>query len=253
MAKKPEAQTQIVTTEGNKPNTSEYQDFLSYIIDEKFRDQAYLFVDHYLEHFDIYAAVRFAERTTGRVGHLAAKYKEDICIQKELSLRIKDMYGSAIAQRSRVLRELERISFANIEDFITTNSEGVITLRDDVPREYLAAVKKMKQVVQTRMNHKTGVEETTTTVEVLLADKTPALKLLATHLAMIKGDKEPDKGDRLSADEQAFNEMSTSQQIEAFEASLAELKNVQENKARTAKVIVSRKQAFSDVKSEKMD
>lgn len=234
-------------------NSSEYQDFLAYISDPKFREQAYLFVEHYLEHFNLYAAIRFAENTTGRVTHLAAKYKEDVCIQKEISLRIKDMYGSAIAQRARVVRELERVAFSNLFDFVTIDNDGVIQLRGDVPRELYSAAKKLKQVVNTKMNYKTGVEETTTILEVTLADKTPALNLLAKHLAMIKGDKEPDKGDRLSAEEQAFNDLSTTEQINAFEASLSELKKVQENKARTAKVITNRKKAFDDVQSEKLD
>jgi hypothetical protein len=251
MAKSSEKDTQLVTSQAFAG--PEYQDYLCYIKDETFRAKAYLFCEHYLEHFSVYDAIRFAETITGRVGHLVARYKEDVCIQKELSLRIKDMYGSAIAQRSRTLREIERVAFSNMSDFVGIDANGNIHILEGISRDTMAAAKKLKQVVNTKMNHKTGVEETTITVEVTLADKTPALKLLATHLAMIKGDKEPDKGDRLSKEEQAFNDLSTSQQIESFEASLQELKKVQENKARTAKIIVNRKRPFDDVKSEKMD
>lgn len=242
--------TELITAQ---PITSEYQDYLSYIKDDAFRAKAELFVEHYLQNFSIYDAVRFAENISGRVNHLAARYKEDVCIQKEIGHRIKDMYGSAIAQRARVVRELERVAFYNIHDFVTINDDGGFELRPDVPREMFAAVKKIKQTISTRYNHKTDVEDTTTIVEVILADKVPALNLLAKHLAMIKGDKEPDKGDRLGAEEQAFNDMSTSEQVAAFEASLAELKKVQDEKARTSKVIVQRKKAFDDVKSEKLD
>lgn len=142
------------------------------------------FVDEYLVDFNAtQAAIRagYSEKTANTIG---AQNLAKLSIQAEISRRQKDLQRRTEVTQDRVVKELARIAFANIADYVhvetqtrtkddgteTTYQIVMLSETEDLSADQRAALATVKQSVNG--------------VEIKLHDKIKALELLGRHIGM---------------------------------------------------------------------
>ena len=142
------------------------------------------FVDEYLVDFNAtQAAIRagYSEKTANTIG---AQNLAKLSIQAEISRRQKDLQRRTEVTQERVVKELARIAFANMADYLhvetqtRTKDDGtevvyqivVLSETEDLSTDQRAALANVKQSVNG--------------VEIKLHDKIKALELLGRHIGM---------------------------------------------------------------------
>ena len=142
------------------------------------------FVDEYMVDFNAtQAAIRagYSEKTANTIG---AQNLAKLSIQAEISRRQKDLQRSTEVTQERVVKELARIAFANMADYLhvetqtrtkddgteTTYQIVVLSETEDLSTDQRAALANVKQSVNG--------------VEIKLHDKIKALELLGRHIGM---------------------------------------------------------------------
>ena len=142
------------------------------------------FVDEYLVDFNAtQAAIRagYSEKTANTIG---AQNLAKLSIQAEISRRQKDLQRRTEVTQERVVKELARIAFANMADYLhvetqtrtkddgteTTYQIVVLSETEDLSTDQRAALANVKQSVNG--------------VEIKLHDKIKALELLGRHIGM---------------------------------------------------------------------
>ena len=92
--------------------------------------------------------------------------------------------------RERILNELEKLAFSNVQDITRLNSEGQLVADfSKATRDQLAVVTKLKNNVTKKYNGKGEHVATETNVEYGLADKYRGLELLGKTLGMWGSEK----------------------------------------------------------------
>ena len=142
------------------------------------------FVDEYMVDFNAtQAAIRagYSEKTANTIG---AQNLAKLSIQAEISRRQKDLQRRTEVTQERVVKELARIAFANMADYLhvetqtrtkddgteTTYQIVVLSETEDLSTDQRAALANVKQSVNG--------------VEIKLHDKIKALELLGRHIGM---------------------------------------------------------------------
>lgn len=107
----------------------------------------------------------------------------------ELQAQMQEETG--ITER-RVLDEISRLAFSNMQDFLTTDADGNIMFRDleKLSREQMAAVESVKITRTTTKNRDGDREYTTQHTQFKLANKTANLEELGRHLGLFARDNE---------------------------------------------------------------
>ena len=105
----------------------------------------------------------------------------------ELQTRMRE--ETAITER-KVLDEIARLAFSNMQDFITTDADGNIIFRDleHLRREQMAAVESVKITRTTTKNRRGDNEYTTQHTQFKLHNKTANLEQLGRHLGLFEVD-----------------------------------------------------------------
>lgn len=95
-----------------------------------------------------------------------------------------------------IIREMERVGFANIEDFVSTNEDGEFVFTDwnRLSRGQLAAVESVKVTQTTTKNKSSDNEYTTRNVQFKLYSKLTALENLAKRFNVFPAKVEVEHG-----------------------------------------------------------
>ena len=142
---------------------------MTYNSERKLTPQQQIFVNEYLDHFDVERAAREAGYTEG--------YHEMIAstpIQAALAEEIKKRIGKGQVSEEKVLIEIGKIAFASMSDFVSWSNDGVKIKDSKMLSEELASC------VQNITISPTGA------MKITLYDKKPALELLSRHFGMLK-------------------------------------------------------------------
>ena len=126
-----------------------------------------------------------------RAGYKKSEYTDTNANKLLENTRIKEAIDKAMAERSkrtginqdRVLLELAKMAFVNIDDVVDVNTGAV---KKKASRDDLACIQSIKY------KRTDGVSGTTVEREVKIADKKANLELLGRHLGMFKDKLEMD-------------------------------------------------------------
>lgn len=108
--------------------------------------------------------------------------------------KLVDQFESERADRTattadRVLEELKRLGYANIQDFTTTDSDGQMDVNlSTATRDQLAALQEF--TVDTTGGTGDGERRVVLRTKIKMADKLKALELIARHLKMLTDKQE---------------------------------------------------------------
>lgn len=109
-------------------------------------------------------------------------------VQAEIQRLISKRSERTEITADKVVLELAKLAFSNIEDYLTVDEDGETRLKnfDDIERNVLAAVESIK--ISTMKNKDKSREYTTTQFK--LCSKLNALEQLGKHLGIYKKDNE---------------------------------------------------------------
>ena len=95
----------------------------------------------------------------------------------------------------KVVDELAKCAFSNMQDFVTTDEDGNIIFRDleGLSREQMAAVESVKITKQTTTNRSGDKDYQTTHTQFKLHSKPGTLEQLGRHLGLFEKDNEQKK------------------------------------------------------------
>lgn len=130
------------------------------------------FVEEYLIDLNAtQAAIRagYSVKNAGKIGH---ELLEKTRISNEVTKKIAERSRRTGINADRVLIELAKIAFVNVDDVIESKDA---TLKENASRDDLAAI----QSIKVKTFGEDGVER-----EIKLADKLKALDMLGRHLGM---------------------------------------------------------------------
>jgi len=119
---------------------------------------------------------------TLKLPHVAAylkKLQEDVAIRAEIDA-------------TKVVKELGKVAFTNIKEYVNVDSEGNITFIpfNKVEEDKLAAIESIKVRVNVTENTRLETQHTTTTIEFKLHNKLNALEQLGRHFGIYQKDNE---------------------------------------------------------------
>ena len=143
------------------------------------------FADEYLKDFNATEAVLRSRgynpesRNTAR--SMGGELLGDPAIQAYLNLRSAQLSAEAGLSVIRILKRLEALAFADLDDIVHECGDGQIRLRpwDEIPAQSKAAIKRVKKY---RIINRNGDEEWREEVE--MKDDLAALKMLYVYLGM---------------------------------------------------------------------
>nr|WP_288829697.1 terminase small subunit [uncultured Clostridium sp.] len=98
-------------------------------------------------------------------------------VEDYIRKRMKDREKRTEITQDMVLKELAKIGFADVTDFVTIENKGILRVvevkpTDEMPRDKMGAI--------------AGIKEGANGIEIKLNDKGKALELIGRHLGMFK-------------------------------------------------------------------
>ena len=142
------------------------------------------FVDEYLVDFNgTQAAIRagYSEKTAAAT---AARLLRNVNIQAEISRRQKDLQRRTEVTQDRVVKELARIAFANIADYVHVETQ-TRTKDDGTEVTYQTVMFNETQELSADQRAALAVvKQSVNGFELKLHDKIKALELLGRHIGM---------------------------------------------------------------------
>lgn len=143
------------------------------------------FCAEYVKDFDAQRAARAVGVPEKSAKVTAWHWLRDPLVRREMSRLYAGREQEAEATVARVLSELSRVAFANIEDYIIVDAEGDARVDlSGLTREQAAAIASIDRFVTTE--HREDGDVTHVTVKFKLHDKLRALELLGKHLKMFR-------------------------------------------------------------------
>ncbi len=120
-----------------------------------------------------YPKVKKDETAAANSSRMLRNDKVEDYIQK----RMKDREKRTEITQDMVLKELAKIGFADVTDFVTIENKGILRVvevkpTDEMPRDKMGAI--------------AGIKEGANGIEIKLNDKGKALELIGRHLGMFK-------------------------------------------------------------------
>ena len=141
------------------------------------------FVDEYLVDFNAtQAAIRagYSEKTAYRIG---AENLRKPQIQSEISRRQKDLQRRTEVTQELVVKELARVAFADVADYVQVETRIINRGDIEVPIE-LAVHKETAELSADQRAAIASIKQGANGVEIKLHDKIKALELLGRHIGM---------------------------------------------------------------------
>jgi phage terminase small subunit len=111
-------------------------------------------------------------------------------VQARLAYRRAELAEKMGISEERVVGELAKIAFANMQDFVATDADGEFYFKDwgNLSRDQLAAVESVKVTTTTTRNKKGDTEYLTRNVTFKLHNKPQTLEQLGRHLGLFEVD-----------------------------------------------------------------
>ena len=139
-----------------------------------------IFADEYLIDLNATRAYKVAYpkiKSNETAAAAGARLLRNVKVEDYIQKRMKDREKRTGITQDMVLKELAKIGFAEVTDFVTIESDGTyksvkVKTTDDMPRDKLGAI--------------AGIKEGANGIEVKLNDKGKALELIGRHLGMFK-------------------------------------------------------------------
>ncbi len=139
-----------------------------------------IFADEYLIDLNATRAYKVAypkvkkEESAAAAG---ARLLRNVKVEDYIRKRMKDREKRTEITQDMVLKELAKIGFADVTDFVTIESQGSykavqVKSTDEMPRDKMGAI--------------AGIKEGANGIEIKLNDKGKALELIGRHLGMWK-------------------------------------------------------------------
>lgn len=142
------------------------------------------FVDEWLIDFNGKQAAIRAGYSAKTAEVTAAKLLRNVKVQAEISRRQKDLQKRTEVSQDRVVKELARIAFANIADYLHVETQ---TRTKDDGTEVTYQIVMLSETEDLSVDQRAAlanVKQSVNGVEIKLHDKIKALELLGRHIGM---------------------------------------------------------------------
>ena len=139
-----------------------------------------IFADEYLIDLNATRAYKLAYpkvKNDESAAAAGARLLRNVKVEQYIQKRMKDREKRTEITQDMVLKELAKIGFADVTDFVTIESQGnykavQVKSTDEMPEDKLGAI--------------AGIKEGANGIEIKLNDKGKALELIGRHLGMFK-------------------------------------------------------------------
>ena len=139
-----------------------------------------IFADEYLIDLNATRAYKLAYpkvKNDESAAAAGARLLRNVKVEQYIQKRMKDREKRTEITQDMVLKELAKIGFADVTDFVTIENKGSykavqVKSTDDMPGDKLGAI--------------AGIKEGANGIEIKLNDKGKALELIGRHLGMFK-------------------------------------------------------------------
>ena len=152
--------------------------------DVKLTPKQMRFVDEWLIDFNGKQAAIRAGYSAKTAEATAARLLRNVKVQAEISRRQKDLQKRTEVSQDRVVKELARIAFANIADYLHVETQ---TRTKDDGTEVTYQIVMLSETEDLSVDQRAaiaGIKQGANGVEVKLHDKIKALELLGRHIGM---------------------------------------------------------------------
>lgn len=139
-----------------------------------------IFADEYLIDLNATRAYKLAYpkvKNDESAAAAGARLLRNVKVEQYIQKRMKDREKRTEITQDMVLKELAKIGFADVTDFVTIENKGILRVvevkpTDEMPRDKMGAI--------------AGIKEGANGIEIKLNDKGKALELIGRHLGMFK-------------------------------------------------------------------
>lgn len=154
----------------------------------KLTDKQLRFCEEYIVDLNATQAALRAGYCAKTVNPQGSQNLAKLSIQKEISRLKAERSGRVQIEADSVVKELAKVAFSNIKDYLTVDDKGEVFLKafDDIEPEKLAAIESIK--ISTTRNKDDSREYKTTQFK--LCSKLNALEQLGKHLGIYQKDNE---------------------------------------------------------------
>ena len=141
------------------------------------------FVDEWLIDFNGKQAAIRAGYSAKTAEATAARLLRNVKVQAEISRRQKDLQRRTEISQDRVVKELARVAFADVADYVQVETRIINRGDIEVPLE-LAVHKETAELSADQRAAIASIKQGANGVEIKLHDKIKALELLGRHIGM---------------------------------------------------------------------
>lgn len=141
------------------------------------------FVDEWLIDFNGKQAAIRAGYSAKTAEATAARLLRNVKVQAEISRRQKDLQRRTEVTQDRVVKELARVAFADVADYVQVETRIINRGDIEVPIE-LAVHKETAELSADQRAAIASIKQGANGIEVKLCDKIKALELLGRHIGM---------------------------------------------------------------------
>lgn len=139
-----------------------------------------IFADEYLIDLNATRAYKLAYpkvKNDESAAAAGARLLRNVKVEQYIQKRMKDREKRTEITQDMVLKELAKIGFADVTDFVTIENKGILRVvqvktTDEMPGDKMGAI--------------AGIKEGANGIEIKLNDKGKALELIGRHLGMFK-------------------------------------------------------------------
>jgi phage terminase small subunit len=152
----------------------------------RFTPKQHLFIEAYLIHMNATRAAiaaGFSERSANNQG---TRLMADDAIRAEIEARLASTFDRYAITSERIIRELAKIGFGNIDDFVAVQADGSLVVDfGTATREQMASLKSIEVDERTIDGAAAGVRK----IKISMSDKRQALMDLAKLARMLPADR----------------------------------------------------------------
>lgn len=141
------------------------------------------FVDEWLIDFNGKQAAIRAGYSAKTAEATAARLLRNVKVQAEISRRQKDLQRRTEISQDRVVKELARVAFADVADYVQVETRIINRGDIEVPLE-LAVHKETAELSADQRAAIASIKQGANGIEIKLHDKIKALELLGRHIGM---------------------------------------------------------------------
>lgn len=139
-----------------------------------------IFADEYLIDLNATRAYKLAYpkvKNDESAAAAGARLLRNVKVEQYIQKRMKDREKRTEITQDMVLKELAKIGFADVTDFVTIENKGILRV---------VKVKPTDEMARDKMGAIAGIKDGANGIEIKLNDKGKALELIGRHLGMFK-------------------------------------------------------------------